>query len=99
MSLFRLIEGYVSTRPRKPLGNFASETVEVAATDKEFDFGGLRKDVHIESNQPFTIKFNSDSAPAMTVAPGAWDWTDQFANKAFVTFTAPSTNFGVMANG
>lgn len=98
MSLFRLIEGVISTRPSKALGDFAVEAVQPAAVDVEFDFGDLRKDIHVEVDQPVTIKFNSAAAPGMTVASGVWDWTGEFAKKAFVTFTA-STNFRMLANG
>lgn len=98
MSLLRLVEGVISTRPSKSLGSFAVEGPEVAAVDKEFDFGGLRKDIHIENDQPITVKFNSASAPGMVVVAGTWDWTGEFAKKAFVTFTAP-TDFKMQANG
>ncbi len=99
MSLFRLIEGYVTTRPRKPLGNFSVDGPQAPAADVLFDFGGLRKDVHVECDQPVTVKFGSAAVPGMTVPAGTWDWTDEFTNKAFVTFTAPTTNFGMAANG
>lgn len=96
--LFRLIEGYVSTRPKKPLGNFSQEGPQVAAADVLFDFGGLRKDVHIECDQPVTVKFNTSAGPGQGVVAGCWDWTGEFATKAFVTFTAP-TDFKIEANG
>lgn len=96
--LFRLIEGVVSTRPSKALGNFVTDSVQPIAVDMEFDFGGLRKDIHIENSQPITIKFNSAVGSPMAVAAGAWDWTGEFAKKAFVTFTAP-TDFKMVANG
>lgn len=98
MSILRLIEGYVTTRPRKPLGSFSQEGPQVAAADVLFDFGGLRKDVHIESDKEFTVKFNSSAGAGQAVAAGCWDWTDEFATKAFVTFTAP-TDFKIEANG
>jgi len=98
MSLFRLVEGIISTRPTKALGHFSVDGPEAIATDKEFDFGGLRKDIHVECNQPVTVKFNDTVGPGDTVAAGAWDWTGEFAKKAFVTFTAP-TDFKMMANG
>lgn len=98
MNPFRLIEGIVSTRPTKPLGSFSVEGPQAAAADVPFDFGGLRKDIHVESDQPFTIKFNSASNPGQDVVAGSWDWTGEFASKAFVTFTTP-TDFKLQANG
>jgi tetrahydromethanopterin S-methyltransferase subunit H len=98
VSLFRLVEGVISTRPSKALGSFAIEGVQAPAADVEFDFGGLRKDVHIENDQEITVKFNTPSGSGMVVAAGAWDWTGEFAKKAFVTFTAP-TDFKMQANG
>lgn len=99
MNPLRFIEGIVSTRPTKPLGNFTTVGPEVAAVDKEFDFGALRKDVHVECDQPITVKFNSAAEPGYPVPAGVWDWEGQFAKKAFVTFTAPTTNFVMGANG
>jgi len=96
--LLRLVEGVISTRPKVALGNFSVDGMEAIATDKEFDFGGLRKDIHVECNQPVTVKFNSADGAGMTVVAGAWDWTGEFAKKAFITFTAP-TDFKMQANG
>lgn len=98
MSLFRVIEGIVSTRPPVPLGDFTSDGLQATAADVPFNFGGLRKDIHIENDQPVLVKFNSSSNPGMTVAAGAWDWSGEFASSAFVTFSAP-TNFKIFANG
>jgi hypothetical protein len=98
LSILRIVEGIINTRPTRALGSFAVEGPEAAATDKEFDLGGLRKDIHIENDQPITVKFNSAGAPGMVVVAGSWDWTGEFAKKAFVTFTAP-TDFKMQANG
>lgn len=98
MSLFRLVEGIISTRPTNALGDFATDGVQAVATDVAFDFGGLRKDIHIECDQPVTVKFNTSASPAINVASGVWNWTGEFATKAFVSFTT-QTNFRMQANG
>jgi hypothetical protein len=98
MSLLRLVEGIISTRPTVPLGDFTTDGLQAAATDVPFDFGGLRKDVHVECDQPILIKFNVSTVPGQAVASGAWDWTGNFANKAYVTFAVP-TNFKMRADG
>lgn len=98
MSLFRIVEGTVSTRPGSPLGYAASEALQSAAADVLFDLGGLRKDVHIECDQIVVVKFNAASNPGITLAPGVWDVTDEYASKVYATFTVP-TNFALFANG
>lgn len=94
----RILEGNVTDRPLQPFGDFVSETLEAAAVDKEFNFGGLRRNVHVESDQPFTIKFNTSSANGQPTVSGCFDWTDEWVTKAFVTFTTP-TNFNIRASG
>lgn len=94
----RVVEGNVTDRPLQPFGDFTSDAVEAVATDKEFNFGALRRNVHVESDQPFTIKFNTAGGSPQTITSGVWDWTDEWVSKAFVTFTAP-TNFRIRASG
>lgn len=94
----RIVEGNVTDRTLGPLGNFVTDGPQVTAVDVLFDFGGLRKDIHIENDKPVTVKFDSASNTGMTIAAGSWDWTGEFAAKAFVTFTM-TTNFRMFANG
>lgn len=95
----RLVEGAVSTRPIGALGNAAFNTASYAAeVDREFDLGGLRKDIHIENNRPITVKVGLVTAGPVTLGPGAWDFTEEFAEKVFITF-AQTTELTLYANG
>ncbi len=98
MHPLRVLEGNVTDRPLQPFGDFTSEQLQPAAVDVPFDFGKLRRNVHVESDLPFSIKFNTTLATPQAVVSGCWDWTDEWVTKAFVTFTAP-TNFGIRASG
>lgn len=98
MSVFRIVEGTVNTRPSGPLGDASFDGAQVVAADVLFDLGGVRKDIHIECNRPIGIKFNSAANAVINLPAGVWDVTEEFANKVYATFTVP-TNFVMFANG
>lgn len=99
MSVFRLVEGIISIgRPTQPVGNAYYDGMFNPTVNQLFDFGAVRKDVHIECDQEITVRFNSTSAPAITIVAGVWDFTDENANKAYITFGSV-TNMSLYANG
>jgi hypothetical protein len=98
MSLFRIIEGFISTRERNKLPYYAYDGTVTTGTDVLFDFGGLRKDVTIQSNKAILIKFNSAANNALAVDLGVWQFGEQYAEKVYIT-TTTATKISIMANG
>lgn len=99
MSVFRLIEGIISIkRPPKPLGYFSAEGDYTSGT-QTFDFGKVRKDIYFETSHAISVKLNDSANQPIALGPGTWRFTDEWADKLIVTFSAPSTHFGIYANG
>ena len=99
MSVFQVIQGIISIkRPPKPLGYFSEEN-DYAAGTQTFDFGKIRKDISIQTNQPITVKLNDASSQPIQLSSGTWDFTGEWASKAIVTFSATTTHFAIYANG
>jgi hypothetical protein len=98
MSLFRIIEGFISTREKKKLGYYAFDNTVAAGTDVLYDFGALRKDVTLETNKTIRIKFDSTSNPAFSVDAGIWKWGEQYSEKMYITTTV-ATQLAILANG
>jgi len=98
MSLFRLIEGIISTRETRVLPYTPFDQTIGPATDRLIDFGGLRKDIHIQNNRTIGVKFDSTANPIFYLGIGDWSFTEQYAGKMYVTTTV-STELAVLANG
>lgn len=99
MSVFRLIEGIISiARPTKSIGSASFEGTYGPATDQLFNLGAIRKDIHIENNIAISVKMGSASAAPAVIAPGVWDFTDEWADKVYIT-TTTATQIAIYANG
>lgn len=101
MSVFRLIEGLIQIRrPPQPLPYFSQGGVFAPAADVLFDFAGIKKDVKIQTGRPITLRFNTLVSDVISLGSGEFNFTEQWANKVYVTFLAtPSTQFSILAHG
>jgi hypothetical protein len=89
----------IDERQQGPLGYaLFDNTITGAQTNFLIDFNGVRKDIHLENDSPITVRLNSISSDPMVLSAGIWDWTDEYANKIYITTTV-STMIQLYANG